>query len=175
MNKLAVPPRAKVKSEALAVRSPIPTIYIGIDPGKGGAIAFLSDMGPFHCMIFDFEDSESLAKLRAASKLRVRAVLEKVSAMPGQGVTSMFNFGANFGTWIGRLEALEIPFDFVTPGKWQKEMFDSMPAKGTDKKEMSRDRARRLFPQVADQLGRKKDHGRAEALLMAEYCRRMDK
>ena len=142
-------------------------IYIGIDPGQTGAIAFIrAGAVP---RVFDFDDGAGLLTLK---KLLVddpvKAVIEKVGSMPGQGVSSTFKFGTNFGTWIGRLEALEIPFDFVTPQKWKKVMFDSMP-KG-DVKEMSRSRALRLFPNMAEKLKRKKDHHRAEALLLAQYA-----
>lgn len=127
------------------------------------------------CQILDFEDGECLEWLKMLADddgFKMKAIIEKVSAMPKQGLSSTFKFGVNFGTWIGRLEALGIPFDYVTPRKWKKLIFDSMP-KG-DTKEMSRDRARRIFPQMADKLKRKKDHNRAEALLLAEFARRTD-
>jgi len=153
-------------------------IYIGIDPGQTGAMAIISEA----VKVWDFDDFECIKWLKAISDQIIRglsqddveakAVIEKVNAMPKQGVSSTFKFGQNFGQWIGRLEALCIPFDYVTPAKWRKEIFDSMP-KG-DTKAMSLDRARRLFPSMVPMLNRKKDHGRAEALLLAEYCRRMD-
>lgn len=146
-------------------------IYIGIDPGQTGAMAIIGDGLE---EIYDFDDGDSMTNLRLVSADQVKAVIEKVAAMPKQGVSSTFKFGTNFGIWIGRLEALGIPFDYVTPQKWKKEMFDSMPRSG-DQKAMSLDRARRLFPEMRDQLKRKKDHNRADALLLAEYCRRMDK
>jgi crossover junction endodeoxyribonuclease RuvC len=153
-------------------------IYIGIDPGQTGAIAFLSDReSTLSNKVFDFEDGNALAWLKTVGReithgsMRAKAVLEKVSAMPKQGVSSTFKFGTNYGQWIGRLESLGISFDFVTPQKWKKAMFDSM-VKG-DLKEMALDRARRLLPNMADRLKRKKDHGRAEALLMALYAMRV--
>jgi crossover junction endodeoxyribonuclease RuvC len=146
-------------------------IYIGIDPGASGAVAFI---GIDEINVFDFDEGDALGFLKFIRQGHTcKAVIEKVSAMPGQGVSSTFKFGTNFGQWIGRLEALGIPFDFVTPQKWKKAIFDSMP-KG-DVKEMSRDRAIRLFPEMALHLKRKKDHNRAEALLLAEYARRTDK
>ncbi len=147
-------------------------VFIGIDPGQTGAIAFII---AGEARVFDFDDGEALLSLKKLwlNEDPVKAVIEKVSSMPGQGVSSTFKFGTNFGTWIGRLEALDIPFDFVTPQKWKKVMFDSMP-KG-DVKEMSRSRALRLFPQMAEYLKRKKDHGRAEALLLAQYAIISDK
>jgi len=144
-------------------------IYIGIDPGVTGAMATISSNG---VSVFDFDDGETLERLRIVGSLpeKTVAVIEKVHSMPKQGVASSFKFGQNFGQWIGRLETLRIRFDFVTPQKWQKEIFDSM-AKG-DRKSMSLDRARRLFPEMAEYLKRKKDHSRADAILIAEYCRR---
>jgi crossover junction endodeoxyribonuclease RuvC len=152
------------------------TIYIGIDPGATGAIAFINPYDNALVKVFDFEDGEALSHLQwvaETSPSLIKAVLEKVSSMPGQGVSSTFKFGTNFGTWIGRLEALMIPFDFVTPQKWRKVIFDSA-AKSVDLKAMSVSRALRIFPHMAEFLKRKKDHGRAEALLLAEYARITD-
>lgn len=158
-------------------------IYIGIDPGQTGAMAVIvTDIAGSPAgfnypktVVFDYDDGNALSFLQEwTSPNRIwQACLEKVHSMPKQGVSSSFKFGTNFGIWIGRLEALGIPYDFVTPQKWQKVMFDSM-TKG-DRKAMSLDRARRLFPDMSDVLKRKKDHNRAEALLIAEYCRRIDK
>lgn len=146
-------------------------IYAGIDPGEHGAIAMLgSIMG--EVQIYDFDDANGLVSMKAFAK-DMRVVIEKVGAMPKQGVASTFKFGTNFGIWIGRLEALGIVFDFATPQKWQKAVFDSAVRKGMDRKRLSLDRARRLFPQAGDLLARKMDHNRADALLMAEYCRRI--
>jgi crossover junction endodeoxyribonuclease RuvC len=146
-------------------------VYIGIDPGQTGAIAFII---AGTARVYDFDDGDALSFLKKLwlADEPTKAVIEKVGSMPGQGVSSTFKFGTNFGTWIGRLEALEIPFDFVTPQKWKKAMFDSMP-KG-DTKEMSRNRALRLFPHMAESLKRKKDHNRAEALLLAQYAMMTD-
>lgn len=98
-----------------------------------------------------------------------KAAVEQVHAMPQQGVTSMFKFGTNFGTWLGVLAAFKIPTVLVTPRKWQKVMLDAGTGQTKDK---SLDMARRLFPAV--DLHRKKDHGKADALLLAEYLRRED-
>ena len=142
--------------------------FIGIDPGKTGAVAVLGrDNGEL--AVHDYEDPGGLALLKNCGLSgQPFAMLEKVSAMPGQGVSSSFKFGANFGEWQGILKALNIPFEFVTPQKWQKGIFDSM-AKG-DRKAMSLDMARRLFPSADLRL--KKHHGRSDALLIAEYLRR---
>jgi crossover junction endodeoxyribonuclease RuvC len=93
--------------------------------------------------------------------------------MPKQGVSSSFKFGMSFGKALGILETLQVPYDLVTPHKWQKEVFDS--ASKQDTKAMALDRARRLFPELTGSLRRKKDHNRADALLIAEYCRRTHK
>jgi len=149
-------------------------IYIGIDPGQTGAIAFLTPIENNNIVI-DFEDSLLALSLMLANTRSphyfLYAAIEKVSSMPKQGVASSFKFGTNFGIWQGRLEALQIPFVFVTPRKWQKEVFDSM-AQG-DRKEMSLNLARRLFPWADLRL--KKHHSRADALLIAEWLRRTDK
>lgn len=157
-------------------------MYIGIDPGATGAMCVIIDNVP---MIFDFGNSAGLKFLRRVSENHglygpVSALIERVHAMPHQGVSSMFKFGANFGQWIGRLEALLVPYDFVTPKSWQKKMFGAAPKlyhtkggrKALDNKAMSLSTARRLFPQCQALLSRKKDHNRADALLIAEYNRR---
>lgn len=154
-------------------------IWLGIDPGQYGAMAVLVTdlskppdyMSYPHNQVFDFNDGGALNFLQNWEV--TKAVLESVHSMPKQGVASSFKFGMNFGIWKGRLEALGIPYDLITPQKWQKVIFDSMPR--GDRKAMSLDRARRLFPEMADMLKRKKDHSRADALLLAEYARRMDK
>ena len=153
-------------------------IYIGIDPGKTGAMAVI--FGEVRFEVYDFEDQNALLLLRdlyidPLGVYRIRAVIEKVNARPGQGVVSMFSFGSNYGQWIGRIEFCGFPYSLVTPQKWRKEVFDSEKSKrGLDKKAISLEQARRLFPSMSSELKRKKDHGRAEALLIAEYCRRMD-
>lgn len=144
--------------------------YVGIDPGKTGAMAIIDGLLD-SVTIYDFDDGRALLALKSLPK-NSHAVLEKVAARPKQGVVGMFAFGTNFGTWIGRLEALGVPFDFVTPQKWQKAMFDSAPKKNVTHKTQSLNRARRLFPHAHQLLTRQKDHHRADALLMAEYCRR---
>ena len=145
-------------------------IYIGIDPGKTGAIAIIY---PGKIKIIDFENfvktnifDTNYHPLRSV----INAVIEKVSSSPQQGVCSAFSFGQNYGFWQGILYALDISYELISPQKWQKEIFDSK--KEDDRKEMSRQMARRLFPQLNEHLKRKKDHNRADALLIAEYCRR---
>lgn len=143
-------------------------IYIGIDPGKKGALAvILEDMGKTILLPFDELGYKNL--LRNISCQKTKACLEHVGAMPGQGVTSMFHFGENFGYIRGLLEAFEIPYELVRPQKWKKEFSI------TGEKNSSIEVCKRLFPGVdlrRSERCRKDDDGLAEALLMAEYARR---
>lgn len=142
-------------------------IYIGIDPGKDGAMAFLQEEEPPIVITFDMELYNRA--LYEGWHHVCKCCLERVGAMPGQGVTSMFKFGENFGFIQGLLTAYSIPYELVTPQKWKKEF------QVTGDKNSSIAVCKRLFPDVS--LHRtdrcKKDHdGMAEALLMAEYARR---
>lgn len=94
------------------------------------------------------------------------AVVEHVHAMPGQGVSGMFRFGTAFGQIIGVLQALEIPYDLVSPAKWKRDM--SLPG-GPAKGEAARLRALQLFPRLSRELKLKRDHNKAEALLLAHW------
>lgn len=159
-------------------------IYLGIDPGITGALAVLSGS---HRRIYDFSDGQVMVALRDVNldlwNKDAMAMIERVNPMPAWGASSSWKFGVNFGQWIGRLEALDIPFGFVMPKRWQKVMLGSMPKihkiekkkKVVDYKSMSLERVRQLFPAERDYFLRKKDHNRAEALLLAEYCKLMDK
>ena len=142
-------------------------IYIGIDPGKDGAMAIIWELGTVEIIPFSREVyRNALTKCPDAS---CRCCLERVGAMPGQGVTSMFKFGENFGFIQGLLAAYFIPYELVTPQKWKKEF------QITGDKNSSIAVCKRLFPDAGlRRTGRcKKDHdGMAEALLMAEYARR---
>ena len=89
--------------------------------------------------------------------------------MPKQGVSSSFKFGMNFGIWQGVLASLKIPYDLITPQRWRKCLDSSVPLK--PEKEDLRQYAIRKWPAAADDLKRKKDHNRAEAILIAEYAR----
>ena len=146
-------------------------IYIGIDPGKSGALAVLYDDwgGNVVVRVIKFDSREYAQTLRDLSGQRVKACLEHVGAMPGQGVTSMFNFGQNFGYIKGLLEAFQIPYELVRPQKWKKTFGI------TGDKNSSIEVCKRLFPfaqlRRTDRC-RKDDDGKAEALLMAEYARR---
>lgn len=145
-------------------------IYIGIDPGKNGGYAVLYDNGgiSYGVMGDDFVRAMRLVH-EPSSNQEAIACVEKVGAMPGQGVVSMFNFGKNAGFIEGVLHAFTIPYQLVTPQKWKKEFGL------TGDKEKSIEVCKRLFPNVdlrrTDRC--KKEHdGMAEALLMAEYARR---
>lgn len=155
-------------------------IYIGIDPGKNGGIAVIHDKfpKPFDISVYKYSDDDLIDVIAICTKgasiavhrdEEIKCVLEKVNAMPGQGVVSMFNFGQNFGFIQGVLKAYEIPFELVPPQKWKKEF------SVTSDKNTSIEVAKRLFPGVNLKATErcKKDHdGMAEALLMAEYARR---
>lgn len=144
-------------------------IYIGIDPGKKGGIAVMTENKTF---VYPFSEEnlfDMMDYVRDKEDELSKCVLEKVGAMPGQGVTSMFNFGQNFGFIQGVLRSYGISYELVTPQKWKKEF------SVTKDKNTSIEVAKRLFPLVNLKATErcKKDHdGMAEALLLAEYCRR---
>jgi crossover junction endodeoxyribonuclease RuvC len=148
-----------------------PKAWMGIDPGIKGAAALIHDDGQ---EVFDWPGDPSLA----ADKIRewileydVRlAALESVSAMPKQGVSSTFKFGQNLGQWQGILSVLPIPYLMPRPREWQKGLV--RPSDGKDPKERSLTVARRLFPDA--ELSRKKDHNRADALLLAWWARKQE-
>lgn len=147
---------------------------IGIDPGQTGAVAFINDG---HIELFDTptelvkkgkgNKTEYLPSLMAEilrGKTIDHCYIEKVGAMPGQGVTSMFNFGKGYGLWIGILAAMQIPYTLVTPQAWKKEVMQ-----GVGDKDAARGKAMQLYPASAQLLSRKKDIGRADALLIAHF------
>lgn len=143
-------------------------IYIGIDPGQKGAMAFIGAEG---ITVVPFDESRYLAHLKiiAHPPCAAKAVVEHVNAMPGQGVTSMFNFGKGFGWLLGVLDAYGIPYELVRPQKWKKEY------SVTGDKNSSIAVCKRLFPEVSllpTPRCKKDSDGMAEALLMAEYARR---
>lgn len=148
-------------------------IYIGIDPGsKSGAIAVIEEIGDTENIVLEpFSEGAYIELLsyiakKSDSKL---CCLERVSAMPGQGVSSTFAFGANFGWTQGVLQALNIPYELVRPQAWKGEFGI------TSDKNTSVDVCRRLFPEVdlrRTPNSRKNDDGKAEALLMALYAKR---
>lgn len=141
-------------------------IWIGIDPGKDGALAWINDEG--YEDIVPFNDAAYVA-ICYQLKGQARCALEKVGARPGQSPKSMFSFGENYGFIKGILEAFSIPYQEVHPLKWKKEYSISSD------KSTSIKTAKRLFPGVDLRKNDrcKKDHdGCAEALLIAEWARR---
>ncbi len=141
--------------------------FMGIDPGKNGALAIIhSDGAEAWHYPGDVALAVDLVRSVLLTQRPVLAAIEKVGARPGQGVTSMFNFGANYGQWIGILAALGVPYVMVLPQTWQKVALDSG---GGSAKDRSLAWARRRFPDV--DLSLKKDDGKADALGLAVYAR----
>ena len=141
-------------------------VYVGVDPGKHGALAVIA--GELVKVVPFDEDAyrQVLASVRGRMAM---CCLEKVGAMPGQGVTSMFSFGENYGYIRGLLEANEIPYQAVRPQDWKKEFGV------TGDKSTSVMVCKRLFPQVSllpTERSRKENDGMAEALLLACYAQR---
>ena len=154
-------------------------LIIGIDPGLSGSICFMRDG-----KILDVIEmptmtegkknkrqvngsqiyNEILKRINKNENSEVRAVIEQVSAMPGQGVTSMFNFGQSFGILKGICSAMQIPVYFVRPAKW-KRYFNLI----NSEKDASRTRAIEIFPYFSTQLSRKKDSNKADAILIASF------
>lgn len=151
------------------------TVVLGIDPGASGGLAFF-DVERGLLDVFDMpivnvkrggknkrEVSAQMLQLVIGGRRVNDAFVEKVGAMPGQGVSSMFQFGRSVGMVEGVLATLVIPTSYVTPQVWQKEV----GARGG--KDASRARAAELFPAYAANFQRKKDDGRADAALIAWF------
>ena len=140
------------------------TVFLGVDPGVSGAIAAVGDGG----LLYWIEDmpnplhGAAIADLFDAGAFPLAAV-EDVHSMPGQGVSTTFKFGMNHGIVLGALGALRIPYRLVTPGQWKKAM------RVTADKDTARTRAIELWPAHAQLFARKRDHGRAEAALIARW------
>jgi len=146
--------------------------FLGVDPGKTGGIALLGGDTIAKAWRYGGDVASTTLLLQEALILAnmkiTMCILEKVHAMPKQGVTSVFTFGENYGAYQGMLASLNIPYVLVTPRTWQKEVMGV--GKG-DTKERSLTMARQMFPSV--DLKYKKDDGMSDALLMAEYGRRL--
>lgn len=145
-------------------------IYIGIDVGKNGGCAVI-DSENKTVEVFPWDDEKFVETMREMYMYKESsvAVVEKVGAMPKQGVTSMFNFGKSAGFIEGVLSAYNIPYQLVPPHVWKKEFH-----LGKDKQD-SINVCKRLFPKInllRTEKCRKEHDGMAEALLMAEYARR---
>ena len=156
----------------------VPGIRIGIDPGISGALALIDDE-----RVHAVEDMPVIAKSsgkgQQVSAALLAAVLERwladlmalppvylerVSAMPKQGVTSVFSFGRSFGNAEAVVQTLKLPLTYVSPQLWKRRA-NLLKAE----KDASRARAIQLYPTAAEQLTRKRDGGRAEAILIGRF------
>ena len=152
---------------------------IGIDPGLSGGIAVLDNLKIFD--IYDMpimsEGKKNKNQLNSAQLVNIIKnniisngntflIVEQVSAMPGQGVTSMFNFGQTFGSIKGICAALNLPIFFVRPAKWKKH-FDLI----NSSKDASRTKVIEMYPSISSRLSKKKDVNKADAILIARYFR----
>ena len=152
-------------------------LIIGIDPGISGSICFLEegrilDVIDMPTMIVGKKNKKQVngnqlfneIKSRLSDDEQVVVVVEHVTAMPGQGVTSMFNFGQSFGVLKGVCAAMQLPIFFVRPAKWKK-YYDLI----NSQKDSSRVKAIEMFPKFSSMLSRKKDTNKADAILIANY------
>lgn len=138
-------------------------LYLGIDPGKSGGFSLISEgRSTANVAAYDHMTPTDIITTLRPAKIE-KAFLEQVHSMPLQGVKSVFTFGENYGWWQGVLVALGIPFERVTPQKWQVAM--RCLTKGD--KNVSKARAQELFPAL------KITHATADALLIGEYGRRL--
>tara|TARA_B100000959_G_scaffold188978_1_gene197688 strand:+ start:387 stop:881 length:495 start_codon:yes stop_codon:yes gene_type:complete len=154
-------------------------LIIGIDPGISGSICFFEDG-----KIIDVVEMPNMAegkknkrqvngaqiyheiskRIKNLEKKDIKVIIEQVAAMPGQGVTSMFNFGQSFGVLKGICAAMQIPMYFVRPAKWKK-YFNLI----NSEKDASRTKAIEIFPHFSAQLSRKKDSNKADAILISSF------
>ena len=154
-------------------------LIIGIDPGISGSICFLDngkilDVIEMPIMTDGKKNKKQVngsqvyneisKRIKQFEKNQIRVVIEHVSAMPGQGVTSMFNFGQSFGILKGICTAMQLPMYFVRPAKWKK-YFNLL----NSEKDASRTRAIEIFPYFSSQLSRKKDSNKADAILISSF------
>jgi crossover junction endodeoxyribonuclease RuvC len=154
-------------------------LIIGIDPGISGSICFFEDGKIIEVIEMPtmiegkknkrqvngsqiYNEISKIIKMR--EKQNIKVVIEQVSAMPGQGVTSMFNFGQSFGILKGICSAMQLPMYFVRPAKWKK-YFNLI----NSEKDASRTRAIEIFPYFSSQLAKKKDGNKADAILIASF------
>lgn len=146
-------------------------LYIGIDPGAHGGIAVLDTDGAVVDLAKMPETPQDLLDFLERYKENSICTLERVGGMPGNGGSAMFNFGKGFGHLQMALLALRIPTEDVTPNKWEKafQMGSSGKFTKTEWKNLLKAKAQQLFPK----LGRKVTLATCDALLIAEYGRRM--
>jgi crossover junction endodeoxyribonuclease RuvC len=152
-------------------------IIIGVDPGINGAISVIENKkilevydtptmidGKKNKRQINGAQVTNIFKERLNLNKEVIVVVEQVNAMPGQGVTSMFNFGQSFGVIKGICAALSLPIHFVRPAKWKKH-FNLIKTN----KDASRTKVIESYPEISSKLHRKKDSNRADAILIALY------
>ena len=153
-------------------------LIIGIDPGITGSICFFEDGKILEVIEMPVmtEGKKNKKQVNGAQIYneflkrinkkddQIRVVIEQVSAMPGQGVTSMFNFGQSFGILKGVCSAMQLPMFFVRPAKWKK-YFNLI----NSQKDASRTRAIEIFPYFSKHLAKKKDSNKADAILIASF------
>ena len=152
---------------------------IGIDPGISGAICFFENGKIIEIIDMPIMNdgkknkkqvngaqiyNEIHEQIKNIPKHEINVVLEQVSAMPGQGVTSMFNFGQSFGVIKGICAAMRLPLHFVRPAKWKK-YFNLL----NSEKQASRTKAIEIFPEISNKLSKKKDINKADAILIASF------
>ena len=154
-------------------------LIIGIDPGISGAICFFENGKILNVIEMPTMNegkknkrqvngaqiyNEIFKRIDKNHDKDIRVVVEQVSAMPGQGVTSMFNFGQSFGIIKGICSAMQLSLYFVRPAKWKK-YFNLI----NSEKDASRTRAIEIFPYFSSQLSKKKDSNKADAILIASF------
>ena len=154
-------------------------LVIGIDPGVSGSLCFFRDGKIIDVIEMPVMTdgkknkkqvngsqifNEISLRIKNIDKKDIKVVIEQVSAMPGQGVTSMFNFGQSFGILKGLCSAMQLPMYFVRPAKWKK-YFNLI----NSEKDASRTRAIEVFPYFSSELSRKKDSNKADAILIASF------
>ncbi len=153
-------------------------LIIGIDPGISGSICFFKDGKILEVIEMPVmtEGKKNKKQVNGSQVYNeflkrinrkdddIRVVIEQVSAMPGQGVTSMFNFGQSYGILKGICSAMQLPMFFVRPAKWKK-YFNLI----NSQKDASRTRAIEIFPYFSTQLSKKKDSNKADAILIASF------
>ena len=154
-------------------------LIIGIDPGISGSICFFEngkilDVIEMPTMTDGKKNkrqangsqiyNEIIKRINKTEEQNIRVIIEQVSAMPGQGVTSMFNFGQSFGILKGICSAMQLPMYFVRPAKWKK-YFGLI----NSEKDASRTKAIEMFPNFSSQLSKKKDSHKADAILIASF------
>ena len=152
-------------------------IIFGIDPGISGAICVLKEgkILEVYEMPTMIDGKKNKRQVNGAEVTNiflkelnnedaVKVVVEHVTAMPGQGVTSMFNFGQSFGVLKGICSAMQLPMYFVRPAKWKK-YFNLI----NSEKDASRTKAIQIFPYISSELSKKKDANKADAILLASF------